>query len=65
MAERARLIDGKKYLWNGEEYETEAAAREVEKQYAGNGFEVRLQHEQDKVLLYTRRVVTEVVVDEG
>lgn len=65
MAERARLIDGKKYLWNGEEYETEAAAREVEKEYASNGFEVRLRHEQDKVLLYTRRVVTEVVVDEG
>jgi hypothetical protein len=65
MAERAQMIDGKKYLWNGEEYETEAAAREVEKAYGGNGFDVQLQHEGDKVFLYTRRVVTEAVVDEG
>ncbi|NIM48238.1 MAG: hypothetical protein GTO22_03105 [Gemmatimonadales bacterium] len=65
MAERARLFDGKKYLWDGQEYDTEAAARKAEKEYASNGFEVRLWREQELVLLYTRRVVTEVIVDEG
>ncbi|UCC70968.1 MAG: hypothetical protein JSV86_11260 [Gemmatimonadota bacterium] len=64
MIGKVRFFEGKKYLWDGEEYDSEAKAKEVEQQYAGNGFEVRLCREEEKYLLYTRRVATEVVVTE-
>jgi len=64
MAEQARLIDGKKFMWDGEEYESEKEAKAVQKQYEENGFEVEMCRDDDgKVLLYTRRVVTEIVLE--
>jgi hypothetical protein len=63
MAEQARLIDGRKLMWDGEEYDSEKKAKDTKKQYEENGFEVELCSEDDKVLLYTRRVVTEIVLE--
>jgi hypothetical protein len=63
MAEQARFFDGKKFMWDGEEYDNEKKAKEVQKQYGDNGFDVQPCKEDDKVLLYTRRVVTEVVLE--
>lgn len=65
MAERTRFFDGKKFLWDGEEYDDKEKARSVEKQYIENGFEVQSCGENEKVLLYTRRVVTEVEADQN
>ena len=63
MAEQARFFDGKKFMWDGEEYENKKKAGDVEKKYIEKGFEVQLCNEDGKVLLYTRRVVTEVVLE--
>jgi hypothetical protein len=63
MAERARFFEGKKFMWDGVEYDDKKKAREVEKQYSENGFEVRNCSEDEKTLLYTRRVVTEIVLE--
>ncbi len=63
MAEQARFFEGKKFMWDGEEYENKDKAGAVEKQYIEKGFEVRLCNEDGKTLLYTRRVVTEVVLE--
>ena len=63
MAEQARIIDGRKFMWDGEEYDSEKKAKEIQQQYEENGFEVELCQEDDKVLLYTRRVVTEIVLE--
>lgn len=63
MADKARYIDGKKFMWNGEEYEDEKKAGLVAKEYAEKGFEIQTISEDGKVLLYTRRVVTEIVLD--
>jgi hypothetical protein len=63
MAEQARFFDGKKYMWDGEEYDSEEKAKTAKKQYEENGFEVELCREDDNVLLYTRRVVTEIVIE--
>ena len=65
MAEKTRLFEGKKFLWDGEEYDNEGKARSVEKKYSEKGFEVQMLCEAGKSLVYTRRVVTEVVIDEG
>ncbi|MHC4559752.1 MAG: hypothetical protein ACYS80_20870 [Planctomycetota bacterium] len=63
MAEKARFFDGKKFMWDGLEYDDEEKAGSVEKKYAEKGFEVQVCRENGKVLLYTRRVVTEIVLD--
>ena len=63
MAEQARFFDGRKFMWDGEEYDSEKNTKAAQKQYKENGFEVQLCREDDNVLLYTRRVVTEVVLE--
>lgn len=63
MAEQARFFDGKKFMWDGEEYDSEKKANAAQKQYKENGFEVQLCREEGNVLVYTRRVVTEIVLE--
>jgi hypothetical protein len=63
MTEKVRFFDGKKYMWDGEDHETEEQARAAQERYAAAGFEVQLWHEQGHSSLYTRRTVTEVVTD--
>lgn len=63
MAERTRIFEGKKYMWDGQEYDNEEQASSVEKQYTEKGFEVQMWREDGTVLLYTRRVVTEIVLE--
>jgi hypothetical protein len=60
---KARFFDGKKFMWDGREYEDEKKASSVEKEYAEKGFEVQSLRENGKVFLYTRRVVTEIVLE--
>ncbi len=61
--DKARIFDSKKYMWDGEDYEAEAAARENIKKYSDDGFETKLIEEDGKYLVYSRRVVTEIVVE--
>jgi hypothetical protein len=63
MTERVRFFEGKKFLWNGEEYDDKGKADTVKKQYSKSGFDVQSCSENGKVILYTRRVVTEVVLE--
>ena len=58
-----KIIDGKKYMWDGVDYESESAALEHISKYRDDGFETKLIEEDEKYLVYTRRVVTEVVVE--
>ncbi len=63
MVDRALYEETKKFMWDGEEYETEKAATTAAQGYEDKGFEVRKIPQEGKVFLYTRREVTEVVVD--
>jgi hypothetical protein len=63
MVELARYYDGKKFMWDGEEYDDIKKADAAEKEYTEKGFEVKSCKEEGKVLLYTRRVVTEIVLE--
>ena len=63
MPDSFKIIDTKKFLWDGETYDTKDAATEVENKYKTDKFETRLLEEEGKFLVYTRRVVTEVVVE--
>ena len=61
--QNVRFFDGHKYMWDGEVYESGDAAEAKRKEYAENEFETQIVEEQDEFLVYTRRVVTEVVVE--
>ena len=63
MADLSKLIDGKKYMWDGEVYESEAQAQEIKKKYEDDKFEVQLIQEENQYLVYSRRVVTEIVLE--
>jgi len=61
--DNVRIIDGKKFMWDGEDYESESAAQENVSKYSKDGFETKLIDEGGKYIVYTRRVVAEVVVE--
>jgi hypothetical protein len=57
--------DGKKFMWDKGIYSTDVEAKEKMAQYQKQNFEVALLSEEGKYLIYTRRVVTEIVLEEG
>ena len=63
MTEISRVIDSKKYMWDGAQYDSEEEASGKKSEYEQNEFETILLQEDDKFLIYTRRVVTDVVVE--
>lgn len=65
MSEKVYYCEGKKYMWDGVEYDSKNKAAAVEKEYRQKGFETQTVRKGGKIFLYTRRVVTEVVVEEG
>ena len=61
--ELARVIDGKKFMWDGRVYTSEKERGEIAQKYNDDGFEVEMVEEDNQYFLFTRRVVTEVVVE--
>ena len=58
-----RFFDDKKFVWDGKMYEAESEAKEIKAGYELKNFEVRMVGEEGKFVLYTRRVVTEIVLE--
>ena len=63
MPDLAKNSDGKKFMWDGVVYETEKEAQDVKTQYEADNFETLLIAEEDKFLVYSRRVVKEIVLE--
>jgi hypothetical protein len=63
MPDASKIINGRKVMWDNVEYETEKEAQELKQKYEEDKFEVELVEEEGKYLLYTRRVVTEIVLE--
>ena len=61
--ELARIFDGKKFMWDGRVYADVKEMRKISQKYQDDGFEVREVEEGSQYFLFTRRVVTEVVVE--
>ena len=55
--------EGDKFMWDGEVYETHEAAEEKRKECADHDFETQLVQQEGQFLVYTRRVVTEIVLE--
>ena len=63
MSDISKIINGKKFMWDGIVYESKKEAEDTMRKYKDNNFEVELIEEEKKHLLYTRRVVKEIVVE--
>jgi hypothetical protein len=61
--ELAKVIDGKKYMWDKGSYPTESEANEKIKKNNKEGFETQLIKDGGKYFVYSRRVVTEIVLE--
>ena len=65
MANLAAKIGGKKFMWDKGDYSTKEKGFEKMAQYEKDGFEAECVEENGKYLVYTRRLVTEIVLEEG
>ena len=63
MPDASKIINGKKYMWDNVVYESKKEAQDLMEKYKKDDFEVELIEEEKQILLYTRRVVTEIVVE--
>ncbi len=65
MPTSVEKMDGKKFVWDSGNYSCEAEAKEKMAVYENDGLETRLVEEEGIFFVYTRRVVTEIVIEEG
>ncbi len=63
MPDSSKKINGKKFMWDEKVHESEKEAQEIKQKYKDDKFEVELVKEEQGYLLYTRRVVTEIVLE--
>jgi hypothetical protein len=56
------IRDGKKFLWDGQLYETSEEASRVAQSYREENFQIQIVEEGGKFVVYTRRPVKEVAV---
>ena len=52
----AQKVNGKKFMWDGGVYDSDASAQQVMEDYAKDGFEVEKFVEDGQFLVYSRRV---------
>ncbi len=61
--DNVKFFDEKKFMWDGRTYISESEAINIKAEYEKNNFETRIVQEEEKCFLFTRRVVTEVVIE--
>jgi hypothetical protein len=55
------INDGKKFLWDGQPYDSKEEAARVAESYRNENFEIQIVEEDGKFLVYSRRAVKEWV----
>lgn len=61
--ELAKIFNGKKFMWDGNDYSDKKSASETANEYRNDGFETELLEEENKYFVFTRRLVKEVIVE--
>jgi hypothetical protein len=61
--ESVKIINGKKFMRDGNEYPDKENASEIAQKYKNDGFETEVLEEGNKYFVFTRRVVKEVVIE--
>ncbi|MCK4909421.1 MAG: hypothetical protein KAS70_05940 [Planctomycetes bacterium] len=65
MPENFKVIDTKKYMWDGKIYEQESEANNVAEGYKKDKFEIKIFSEESKFFVYSRRVAAVETPAEG
>lgn len=55
MVANYKIIDNRKYMWDGKAYEGKDAVKSAAEKYEKENFAVKIIEEEGKYLLYTRR----------
>ena len=63
--ETVKIINGKKFMWDGYDYPEKENASETAQKYNNDGFETEILEEGNKYFVFTRRVVKEVVIEDS
>jgi len=63
MPKNLIFVEENKYMWDGISYESKNEAQDIMQKYKDDNFQVELVEEEGKFFLYTRRIVTEIVVE--
>ena len=58
----AMIKDGKKFMWDGQLYDTREEALRAGKAYQEQDFQIQIAEDGGKFLVYSRRTVKEVAV---
>jgi len=61
--ENVKFFDEKKFMWDGKTYINKSEATDIKTEYERNNFDTRMIQEEENYFLFTRRVVTEIVLD--
>jgi hypothetical protein len=61
--ESTKIINGKKFMWDGCDYPEKENASEIAQKYKNDGFETEVLEEENNYFVFTRRVVKEVVTE--
>jgi hypothetical protein len=62
--ENVKILDEKKYMWDGRTYMSESEANTIKEEYEKNNFETLMVQEEEKYFLLTRRIVTEIEIEQ-
>ena len=65
MPEIMRCFDGKKFMWDGKAYDSQAQAQDAMQDYGKNAFETRMIEDTGKFCVYTRRVAAQQAAAAG
>jgi hypothetical protein len=58
-----RVILGKKFVWDGEDYASESDAVRKAEEYKKNNFETELIKENGNFYVFTRRLAKDIVIE--
>lgn len=59
----AKIIKGKKFMWDGNTYQDENSAKEIARGFEKDGFETEVLEEENNFYIFTRRKVEEIVIE--
>lgn len=60
----AKVINSKKFMWDGKSYPDEKTTSEIVQKYKNNGFETEVIQEQEMFYIFSRKKISEVKVEE-
>lgn len=62
--EKVKILDEKKFMWDGRTYMSESEANTAKAEYEKNNFETFMVSDEDKYFLFSRKIVTEIEIEQ-